>query len=112
MECLWIPNKIAKGGKMTQPKIVESDTHQIIGDIKIQEICKQYFSGNKQSLNKMKNIVDNILLKLKVSDLVENNETVSLIFNQETNYCLEPRVKVKIGKIIKNISKLLAFGKK
>ena len=49
----------------------------------------------------MKNIVDNILLKLKVSDLVENNETVSLIFNQETNYCLEPRVKVKIGKIIK-----------
>ena len=29
---------------MTQPKIVESDTHQIIGDIKIQEICKQYFS--------------------------------------------------------------------
>ena len=49
----------------------------------------------------MKNIVDNILLKLKVNDLVENNETVSLIFNQETNYCLEPRVKVKIGKIIK-----------
>ena len=42
---------------MTHSKIfnqVESDAHQVIGDIKIQEICKRYSFGNKQFLNKIK----------------------------------------------------------
>lgn len=104
-----------KGGEMTHSKIfnqVESDAHQVIGDIKIQEICKRYSFGNKQFLNKIKNIVDKILLKLKFSDLVKNDEAILLVFNQETDYCLEPRVKVKIRKIINDISQLLALSLK
>ena len=54
---------------MSCPKIfnqIESDTHQTLGGIKIQEICERYLLGDEEE-----KIIDRILLRLKSSDLAE-----------------------------------------
>jgi len=95
---------------MSCPKIfnqIESDTHQILSDIKIREICERYYLGNERYfLNEGKSIIDRILLRLKSSDLAENNEIALSVINQETDGCPE---KTAIEKILHDISQLLAF---
>ena len=94
---------------MSCPKIfnqIESDTHQTFGGIKIQEICERYFLEDEGE-----KIINRILLRLKSSDLAENNEsvfneTVLSVFNQETDGYHE---KTAIEKILHDISQLLAF---
>lgn len=96
---------------MSCPKIfnqIESDTHQTLGGIKIQEIRERYFLGDEG-----KEIIDRILLRLKSSDLAENNEpvfneTVLSVFNQETDGYPE---KETIQKIINTIAELFIFTK-
>ena len=104
-----------KGGEMTSPKNfnkIESDAHQMLGDIKIQEICQRHFVGEERYCSRAKNVIDRILLKLKFGDLVENNKLVLSAFNQETGSYLEFPRRARIRRILEDISKLLALGRK
>lgn len=97
---------------MTQRKITESDAHQTLGDIKIQEICQRHFAGEERYFSRAKNIVDRILLRLKFSDLVENKKVVNSVFDQEIGNCFELSRRARIRKILIDISQLLALGRK
>ncbi len=80
---------------------MESEVHQVLGDVKIQEICERFFLGNRG-----KKIVDRILSRLKSSDLAGKSKVVDSVINQETNGY---RKKTAIKKVLNNISGLLLF---
>jgi len=79
---------------------MESEVRQVLGDVKIQEICEQFLLGNRG-----KKIVDRILLGLKSSDLTRKSKAVELAINREVNGYRKTAIK----KVLNNISGLLLF---
>jgi hypothetical protein len=84
------------------PNQVESEIHQILGAEKIQEICDKYWleDGGKQ-------VLDKILLKLKLNELLRKEKLIHII-NHETKGCPE---KELVKKVVDTIVELYIFSK-